>query len=621
VSGRKRRSTRADAAFPEVQRQADRTRALAIAAALVALVAVVYAQVSRHEFVSLDDPLYFIDNPNLDGRLGFDDLIGAFRPFAALWVPVTWISIAIDNALYGIDPTGPLVTNAVLHALASVLLFFALRALALGTAVSAFVAAVFAVHPLHVESVAWAVERKDVLMGVGFCTALWAYARYREWPSRQRYAALFAATAFAMLAKPAAVTLPFVLLLLDFWPLRRPRSDARAALIEKLPLFALCALASAMTIAAQTGGMNTHITLSLPYRALSAGRAYAAYLADAFWPAGLAVLYPYHADELTSAATIASCLAVALLSGLAIALGAARRHLFVGWFWFVGMLVPMLGLVQMGAQGRADRYMYLPLIGLALALAWEANEIAQRRPALGRALAGAGIAAVLALAAVAHGQVAFWRNSEVLWRHAIAVTRDNSAAHGALGRILHHAGDLEAAEREFQESLRIRPEAGWIRSDLGIVHLDQGRSTEAREELVRALASGAEPAITHSALGLAAERAGDLRTAIENYRAALRANPSRVDAANNLALILATAPEPALRDPAEAIALAERIAREKRGDAAVLDTLAAAYAAAGRYGEAASSQARAIAALPPGASPLRAELESRLDRYRAAAPR
>ncbi|TMA35865.1 MAG: hypothetical protein E6J87_02350, partial [Deltaproteobacteria bacterium] len=212
-----------------------------VALAIALLVALVYAPVVGHEFVSLDDALYFVSNPNLDGHLGLDDAIGAFRPYAANWSPLTSFSVAIDNALYGVDPTGPLVTNAVLHATASLLIFFALRALALGVPVSAFVAAVFAVHPLHVESVAWAAERKDVLMGVGFGAALLAYARYRARPGAARYAGLIAASAFALLAKPAAVTLPFALLLLDYWPLRRPRSEARTAVIEKLPIFALAA--------------------------------------------------------------------------------------------------------------------------------------------------------------------------------------------------------------------------------------------------------------------------------------------------------------------------------------------------------------------------------------------
>jgi tetratricopeptide (TPR) repeat protein len=598
----------------------ERTRTIAIATALALLVALVYAPVAHHEFVSLDDSAYFVSNPNLDGRIGLDDVVRSFRPYEANWIPLTWISIAIDNALYGVDPTGPLVTNAVLHAIASLLLFFALRALSLDTAVSTFTAAVFAVHPLHVESVAWATERKDVLMGVGFCAALLAYARYRERPSTGRHAALFAAAVAAMLAKPAAVTLPFGLLLLDYWPLRRPRSEARAALIEKLPLFALAAFASAMTVVAQTGaGAETSVHLPLAYRALNAGQAYASYALDSLWPSGLAVFYPYHPDELTGAAAIASCAGVALLSALALRLARSRPHWFVGWFWFLGTLVPSIGLVQVGSQARADRYMYLPLIGLALAVGQELYELAQRRPALRRAIAGAGIAAVLALAFGAHRQVGHWSDSVALFEHAVAVTRDNAVARSSLGNAYRERGDLGRAEQELGEALRIRPAMADARADLGLVQLDQGRISDARTQLERALASGADAAKVHTALGLVAERSGNLPGAIASYREALRANPERVEAANNLAWILATAPDPALRAPAEAIELAQRAARWNAFDPSVLDTLAAAYAAAGRYGEAADVEARALAALGSRSPALRSEIEGRLARYRSLA--
>jgi Tfp pilus assembly protein PilF len=596
------------------------SRTIAVPLAIALLVAFVYAPVASHEFVNLDDDSYFVSNPHLDGRFGLDDVVGAFRPYAANWIPLTWISIAADNALYGVDPTGPLVTNAVLHALASVLLFFALCALPLGFAVPAFVAAVFAVHPLHVESVAWAAERKDVLMGVGFCAALLAYARYRARPSSARYLALFAASAVALLAKPGAVTLPFALLLLDVWPLRRPRAEARAAVIEKLPLFALAAFVGVMTVVAQTGARaDASVQLPLTYRALNAGAAYAAYARDAFWPSRLAVFYPYHPDELLGPAILASCAAIALASALAAWRAAEQPHLFVGWFWFLGTLVPMIGLFQVGSQARADRYMYLPLVGLALALAWQAHELAERRPALRRVIAGAGATAVVALALAAHRQVGVWRDSETLFAHAVAVTRDNAVAHASLGNAYRARGELARAEQEIAESLRIQPASGDARADLGVVLLEQGRIGDARAQLERALAGGADAAKVHTALGLAAERSNDTAAAIASYRRALDANPERVEAANNLAFLLATASDPALRAPDEAIALAQRAARVKAFDPAVLDTLAAAYASAGRYREAADAEARARAALPDGASPLRDEVERNLARYRSLA--
>ena len=263
--------------------------------------------------------------------------------------------------------------------------------------------------------------------------------------------------------------------------------------------------------------------------------------------------------------------------------------------------------------------MYLPLIGLALAVGVEAYELARRRPALRRAVAAAGIAALLALAVVAHRQVGHWRDSTALFAHAVAVTRDNAVARSGLGNAYRERGDLARAEQEIAEALRIRPDSGDAHADLGLVLLDQGRIGDARAQLERALASGADAAKVHTALGLASERAGDVPAAIASYREALRANPERVEAANNLAFLLATAADPALRAPAEAIELAQRAARWKASDPAVLDTLAAAYAAVGRHREAADTEARAHAALPDGASPLRDEIERNLARYRSLA--
>jgi spermidine synthase len=252
-----------------------------------------------------------------------------------------------------------------------------------------------------------------------------------------------------------------------------------------------------------------------------------------------------------------------------------------------------------------------------MAVGWEARAWAARRPERRRAIAAAGVAAVLGLAVAAHQQVRHWRNSETLFAHAVAVTRGNAFAHAALGAAHRERGDLVRAEQELAEALRIRPASGDARSDLGLVRLDQGRLGEARAELLRALADGGDAAKVHAGLGLAAERSGDLAEAIASYRAALRANPQRVEAANNLAWILATAPDANLRAPAEAVEIALRVARWNPHDPSVLDTLAAAYAAAGRYGDAAATQARALAALGPGAGALRADLQSRLERYEA----
>lgn len=591
----------------------------------MALVAGVYFPVAGHEFVGLDDAAYYERNPNLDGRLGLDDVRRAFaRPYYANYTPLTSLSIAVDDALYD-TPTGTLLTNVLLHAVASALLLWALWRLTAELGPSLFVAAVFAVHPLHVESVAWASQRKDVLMGVGWTAAMLAYAHYREAPGPRRYAALAGCVVAALLAKPVAVTLPFALLLLDYWPLGRFGSGLRAvaasktalreAVVEKLPLFLLAALASLATLFAQSGaGATENVQLPLAHRLANATLAYAAYLGDAFWPAGLAVQYPYDLEALDGPGVLAAGALLAAATAAALALAASRPWLPVGWLWFLGTLVPMIGLVQVGLQARADRYMYVPLVGLAIAVAWGARHLAGDRRGARAALAGAGVVVVAALAVAAHAQVGFWRDSESLFRRAVAVAPDNAFAHSALGAELRRQGRLDAAERHVEEAVRLWPGAGDARLDLGLVRLDQGRLGPARRELERALERGADPAAVHVGLGLVAERTGDEAAAIASYGEALRADPQRKEALNNLAWLLATTDDPALRDAERAVALAEEVARWSADDPAVLDTLAAGYAAAGRWADAVRVQERAVANAPDDA--LRRELEKRLSRYR-----
>jgi tetratricopeptide (TPR) repeat protein len=598
-----------------------------IAVGLTLLVTVVYAPVVHHEFVVLDDAAYYLRNPNLDGRFGLDDLTGAFgRAYYANWIPLTSISIAIDNALYGVRPAGVLVTNALLHAVSCILLFLALARMTGRQGAAAFVAAVFAVHPLHVESVAWASQRKDVLMGVGWTASMLAYAIYRERGRARDYAALVGCASVAMLAKPVSVTLPFALLLLDFWPLRRfgervrPLRSAlpemRAAVIEKLPLFALAALSAAATLASQSSaGADTSVQLSLGYRVLNAGLAYVSYAWDSVWPAGLAAFYPYRPDALLEPATLAACAAVLAISALCVWWANARSHLFVGWFWFVGTLVPMIGIVHVGMQARADRYMYIPLIGLALAATWSLPELRSLRPGARRAVVAGALACAAALAFQASRQVASWSDSETLFLHAIEVTHDNAFAHGALGAYYREQGELAKAGRHIGEALRIRPDGASARFELAALRIDQGRLAEARTEFERARSAGKPLAEIEAGLGIVEERSGDLENAIAHYRAALKSDPQHRTANNNLAWLLATASPEALRDPAEAIRLAEALAAWNGHDASILDTLAAAYAAAGRMREAVGTQARAVATADGEAQ--RRDLESRLREYEA----
>jgi tetratricopeptide (TPR) repeat protein len=598
---------------------------IVVAALLLLLVAGVYWPVIHHDFVGLDDAGYFLRNPHLDGRFGLDDLVGAFaRPYMANWTPLTSISIAIDNSLYGVRPSGFLVTNAVLHAAASILLFLAVARLTGRRAPAAFVAAVFAVHPLHVESVAWASQRKDVLMGVGWTATMLAYATYRERGGARPYGLLLACSTFALLAKPAAATLPFALLLLDYWPLGRfgerlallpsRLAELRRAIVEKLPIFAVAALSSATTLIVQTEeGAQLDVQVPLGYRLLNAGLAYSAYALDSVWPSGLAVFYPYEPDSLLGPAAIGGSLFVVVATLVCLRSADARPQLLMGWLWFLGTLVPMIGLVQVGAQARADRYMYIPLIGLSLALAYSVPESMARSPQARRGLAVAAATVVAALGVVAYGQVRHWQGTETLFERAVAATGDNAFAHSALGRHHRGEGDLARAESHLEEALRLRPDSSVAPFDLGVLRVAQGRVAEGRTLLERARAAGQPASRVDTALGVAAERSGEPESAIAYYRSALDADPRAWVAANNLAWVLAT--EASVSDPAEAIRVAEQLASWNAHDPSVLDTLAASYAAAGRFEEALRVQTRAVEKADDPR--LRADLESRQREYRA----
>ncbi|MDJ0851101.1 MAG: hypothetical protein QNK04_22240 [Myxococcota bacterium] len=532
------------------------------------------------------------------------------------------------------------------------LLFFALAELSGAVGRSAFVAAVFAVHPLHVESVAWATERKDVVSGVFFMLSLLAYARYAARRSGGRYAVVLLCVAAGLLAKPTLVTLPFVLLLLDFWPLQRL---GRGALLEKLPLLLLAAGVSGATYLAQAeaGAGAYGAEIPLTWRLANAVDAYAVYLWKSLWPTGLAAFYPHPLDSLPAWRVVVGLALLAAISAAALALRRRSPYVLVGWLWYLGMLVPMIGIVQVGEQARADRYTYLPQVGLAIALAWGVVDLAGDR-ARRKGLAAVGALVVVALAVVANRQVTTWRNSLALFEHARAVTAESFFVHLRLATAHLRAGRLADAERHYRRGFALDPERGrsrLVHFHLGMAHEDErrgdaeaemaryravlaivpdhpranarlglalvgrGRASQARSHLELALA--AEPSAgLHAALASVASAEGRLAEAVTRNRAALALDPGLRSARNNLAWILATAPDPALREPAEAVRLAAALARE-RPDANQLDTLGAAYAAAGRWDDAVRSAEQAVAlAENAGETALAAALARRLARFR-----
>ncbi len=533
-----------------------------LGAAVVLATCAVYAQVRHHGFVHYDDDLVIFANPHL--RLGFggEGIRWALTTdYVANWMPLTWLSLLADYAWHGVDPAGYLLENVALHVAATVLLLAAFVRMTRAPFASASVAAVFALHPLHVESVAWAAMRKDPLSGLAFAATLLLYARYAARPSPGRYAATLVAFVLGLLSKAMLVTLPGVLLLLDLWPLGRLwRGDGvrrldparvRRAVLEKLPLLVLAAAASALTYAAQSGVATVSFDrLPLGVRIENALVSTVVYAGAALWPAGLAAFYPHPGDGLPAWQAALAALVLAGITGVALREWRRRPYLVVGWLWYLGMLVPVIGLVQVGSQARADRYTYLPLVGLSLLPIFGLRELAGRFAIVRRALPAAALVALGALAALAHRQVSYWRDSDALFTRALDVTRDNHV----------------------------------MSFNLGLLRAQQGRELEG----------------------------------VALYREAVRIRPDYGEAWNNLAWTLATHPElpGGGARAAEALAAAER-AVALAADASTLDTLAAAQAAAGRFAEATATAERAVAlARARGDEALARDVTTRLQLYR-----
>jgi protein O-mannosyl-transferase len=506
---------------PEASRGAGN---LLIYAALAAATLLVYTQTVRFDFVNYDDPDYVTNNPHVRGGLSAAAVRWAFTSTeAANWFPVTRLTHILDVQLFGLESGWHHAVNVALHLGAAAVLFAFLNAATAARWPSAFVAFVFALHPLHVESVAWIAERKDVLCALFWFVALWAYAR-RRWPL------VYTAFALGLMSKPMIVTLPFVLLLLDVWPLRRG-----IRLREKLPLFAMSAAGAAITLIAQSGSGAVK-----PAAAISIANAivsYGVYLLKTVAPLDLAVFYPYPA----SIPAWQVALAAAALAAITLAALRARNsapYLLIGWLWFLGTLVPVIGFVQVGAQARADRYMYVPMVGLAIIAAWGAADLLRGRVRLQAALAGA---VLLALGGAAWAQTSYWHDSGTLFAHAVEVTDDNYVAEHNLGNYLMPIdGRLPDAVRHLRTAASLRPESGQIHSDLGAALARMpGRADEAVAELRLAARLLPESPITHNNLGNALAEAGRFPEALAEYQIALRIDPHYADAAANLTRVQA----------------------------------------------------------------------------------
>ncbi|HEV2447584.1 MAG TPA: tetratricopeptide repeat protein, partial [Candidatus Sulfopaludibacter sp.] len=499
-----------------------------ICLALLLITAAVYARVGWFDFVNFDDPEYIIRNAHVRNGLSADGIAWAFKSgYAANWFPLTWISHMADCQLFGLVAGWHHWTSVLLHAVAACVLFAFLRRATRAPRPSAFVAFLFALHPLHVESVAWVAERKDVLAAVFWFLALWAYVRYVERATRGRYALLGAFFACGLMAKPMVVTLPFLLLVLDFWPLRRlPPIGPRVR--EKLPLFALSVLASAITYSVQraSGAVKPLAAFPAGLRVENALVSYVWYLAKTLWPSGMAVFYPFPL-QLPAWQALGAGVVLLAITFLVWRTGRKRPHLIAGWLWFLGTLVPVIGLVQVGTQARADRYMYVPMVGLSIMLAWSLPPT--------RTAAALAVSACACFAALTWVQLGYWRSSETLFTRALEVTPDNSIAEHNLGSaLLDEPGRLPDAIAHLQAALRLGPGSAQAHSDLGSALARTGQTEQAIHEFRTALSLDPGSAIVHNNLASALATGGQAEQAISEYQSALRIDPEYAEAKQNL---------------------------------------------------------------------------------------
>jgi hypothetical protein len=505
---------------------------------LLAATFVAYQPVLENEFVEYDDRTFILNSPHVTLGLRADGVAWAFTTLKPdYWIPLTRLSWMLDAELFGLNASAFHATSLVLHAAGTLLLFAAFRRLSGDLWASAFVAAIFALHPIHVESVAWASARRDPLSGVFFALALLAYERrarsQRPWP----WAALVAAAVgLGFMAKPTMITLPFVLLLLDVWPLRRwSPGDGLAALFglvrEKTVLFLLVLAACVVTFAAQVSGAAIASGETVPFvlRTVNSVLGYVDYIHRAFWPADLAVLYPIN-RTIGLNRIIVSVLGLLLVSVLALRGLRSRPFYFVGWFWYVGMLIPMIGLVQVGIHASADRYTYLPLTGLSVMVAFGAKDLvgllppSSQRP-MRRILLGLGIGVCVLLSAATRQQVAYWKDTVTLFERTVAVTIDNGYMLHSLGVEYRERGDLARAAETLQASVRASPNYAEARRSLAVSLMELGRPGEAVEHLRRLTELEPGSAEAHRLLGDALHARGDRIAALTHYRRALELDP------------------------------------------------------------------------------------------------
>jgi Flp pilus assembly protein TadD len=516
---------------------------------------VVFHRLPTHDFINLDDNLLIYENPQVLAGFTKGGVIWAFTQYhAEYWHPVTWLSHMLDCQLFGLRPGLHHLTSLLFHLANCALLLLILKKMTGALWRSAFVAALFAIHPLHVESVAWVAERKDVLSAFFWFLTIWAYVRYAEQPGLKSYLLVLLFFGLGLMAKPMVVTLPFVLLLLDYWPLGRlqlqnvrtasdldiPGASLFRLVWEKIPLFVLTAVTIAATVVVQdkVGALRSLEAFPLQARIANALVSYVSYMAKMFWPHNLAVYYP-HPGTIPLWQVAGSGLLLLCISVMVIKAAKNRPYFAVGWFWYLGTLVPVIGLVQVGSQAMADRYSYLSLIGLFIMIAWGVPSILAGWRHEKTVFAIASAILLLGCMVGTWRQVGHWQNSITLFQHAVRVTSDNHFAHNNLGVALARGGRLAEATYHYSQALRIKPDRAEVHNNLGNALAAQGNVDRAVGHYYQALEIDSNNARVYNNLGNLLANQGKTEEAIINYNEALRLEPDYVKAHYNLGTALA----------------------------------------------------------------------------------
>jgi tetratricopeptide (TPR) repeat protein len=503
----------------------------------------VFWQVHNFDFIIYDDGSYVYQNPHVLNGLTAGGVDWAFTTCPlGYWQPLTWLSLMVNSQLFGPGPGWFHLVNVFLHLANTLLLFAVLRKMTSAIWPSAFVAALFAIHPMHVESVAWISERKDVLSTLFWFLTMFAYVRYVEKPSIGRYVMAIIFFALGLMSKPMLVTLPFVLLLLDYWPLnkiRNPQSAIRNILFEKVPFFILAAVSSVVTFLTQKAGGVIYDTKTVPLadRVGNAFLSYARYICKLFWPRELAIFYPFDAGSIVFWQAAMCLVLLIVISALAIYFGRNRKYLPVGWFWFTGVLVPVIGFVKFTGSSYADRFTYIPYIGLFIMLAWGLPELISGRPYRKIVLGPAMIIVLAALGISAYQQAGYWKDSFTLFSRAIEVTQNNVVAYNELGNAYLSAGRSQEAAEVYKQAIKIKPDNAKAYNNLGVAYFSVGSFKDAAQAYKQAIKIKPDYAEAYNNLGAAYVNIGSFPDALESCSQAIKIKPDFAQAYYNLGII------------------------------------------------------------------------------------